>query len=92
MSTTTLILLIAGIAGYLAFVAFVLALLRGARNLREAAEEQHPHALATRTERFSRLDGEMRLRDGTPDDLEFLDQWAARELAGERRRPRRHAG
>ena len=49
MSTTTVILLIAGIACYVGFVTFVLALLTVARRAGEAAE-QHARELAARTD------------------------------------------
>ena len=89
--STTLTVLIAGIAGYLGLVAFVLALARGARIADEAAE-RHARSLRPRTERFSGLEGELRLRDCTPDDLDLWRATRPREVVGERRRPRRHAG
>jgi hypothetical protein len=70
MSTTTVILLIAGGALYLGLVVFMLALCRVAGRADEAAE-RHPHVFVARVERFRRRE-----------DLERLDRRAAREVRG----------
>ena len=74
MSTTTVIMLVAGIAVYLGFVVFVLGLCRLAHRADEA--EQRHRGFVVDTERFLRRDGD----ELTASDVEHLDRRAAREV------------
>ena len=85
MSTTTVILLIAGIACYVGFVAFVLALLTVAGRSGEAAE-QHARDLALRTEPSGEV-GDGEFTAGLTSN--FLEGLAAREVEDVERRAMR---
>ena len=74
MSTTTVILLVAGIAVYLGFVVFVLGLCRLAQRADEA--EQRPRVFVDGTQRFVHRDGD----ELTASDVEHFDQRTAREV------------
>ena len=70
MTTTEVILLIAGIAAYVGFLAFVLALLTAAKHADEAAEH-HARVLSARNDSLPHPKGDLPDGGFTAADLQF---------------------